>query len=258
MRDDWLGKPDHPALEVLDRVAATPRAHQLVQRRRMIDRVRALREGVAPRGGGRPGARGTRIAPGAVFEARRLVAVGGEIVSIPDRTRIVHLQLRRFAGCPVCNLHLRSIVRRHHEIAAAGIREVVVFHSSAEELSAHTAGLPFAVVGDPDKLLYAELGAEAGVRAMLDPRAWPTILWAIVRSLVAIVRGKERPPALRPHGGRYGLPAEFLIAADGRVLACKYGRHADDPWSADELLDVGSRRADAAPSSLHDTARSHG
>jgi hypothetical protein len=31
-----------------------------------------------------------------------------------------------FAGCPVCNLHLRSIVRRQAKVADTGIREVVV------------------------------------------------------------------------------------------------------------------------------------
>jgi hypothetical protein len=29
--------------------------------------------------------------------------------------------LRRFAGCPICNLHLREIARRHDELVAAGI-----------------------------------------------------------------------------------------------------------------------------------------
>jgi hypothetical protein len=35
-----------------------------------------------------------------------------------------------------------------------------------------------------------------------------------------------------------GLPADFLIGSDGRVLAAKFGRHADDQWSVDELLDL--------------------
>ena len=39
-----------------------------------------------------------------------------------------------------------------------------------------------------------------------------------------------------PRGGRLGLPGDFLIAPDGRVLACKYGEHADDQWSVDEVL----------------------
>lgn len=35
-----------------------------------------------------------------------------------------------------------------------------------------------------------------------------------------------------------GLPADFLIDADGMVVALRYGWHADDQWSVDELLDI--------------------
>jgi hypothetical protein len=34
------------------------------------------------------------------------------------------------------------------------------------------------------------------------------------------------------------LPADFLIAGDGRIIACKYGEHADDQWSVNELLSL--------------------
>ncbi|APR79004.1 Hypothetical protein A7982_04351 [Minicystis rosea] len=190
--------------------------------------------------------RAATLAPGAVLAARELVGVHGERLRIPDPTRLVHLQLRRFAGCPVCNLHLRSITARHDEIAAAGIREVVVFHSSADELRLHVTGLPFTVVPDPHKRLYAELGAEPSLRSALDPRVWPTIVQSVARSTIAILRGHERPPALVPTGGRFGLPADFLVAPDGRVLASKYGEHAGDQWSVDELLAL--TRAPTVPS----------
>jgi hypothetical protein len=81
-----------------------------------------------------------------------------------------------------------------------------------------------------------ELGAEAASRAMLDPRAWVPIVWGVLLSLWAIVRKRGRAPAINPQGGRYGLPADFLISRDGRVLARKYGAHAYDQWSVDELL----------------------
>jgi hypothetical protein len=45
------------------------------------------------------------------------------------------------------------------------------------------------------------------------------------------VRREQPSPALNPHGGRFGLPADFLIANDGKVLACKYGSHVHDQWS---------------------------
>jgi hypothetical protein len=140
----------------------------------------------------------------------------------------VHLQFRRFAGCPICNLHLRSVIARHDEIAAAGIREVAVFHSSETELRAHHQAVPFALVADPDKQLYRDFGVETGARSLLDPRTWWPAIHGIIR--------KGRPWHLDLHGGPLGLPADFLIDTDGRVLARKYGTHAYDQWTVDEIL----------------------
>src|SRR5919112_5235100 len=106
-----------------------------------------------------------------------LVTIHGDPVQIPGSQRLVHLQFRRYAGCPVCNLHLRSISRRHEEILAAGIREVVVFHSSAETMLKLQGELPFAAIADPEKKLYSEFGVErmspvAALIAALTPRSW--------------------------------------------------------------------------------------
>lgn len=163
---------------------------------------------------------------------RELLSVTGEQIRVPDGTHLVHMQFRRFAGCPICNLHLRSVTQRHDEIAAAGIREVVFFHSAADDLRQHTADLPFATIADPDKRYYREFGVESGRRALLDPRAWS----AMVRGSALTLAGRYRPPATRQDGGHLGLPADFLIDQHGRVLAAKYGEHAYDQWSVDELL----------------------
>lgn len=187
--------------------------------------------------------------------ARTLTPVHGPPVPLPDPARLVHLQFRRFAGCPVCNLHVRSLVLRRAEIEAAGIREVLVFHSPAAELREHTGDLPFDVIADPGKALYAEFGVGASPRALLHPRAYLPILRAVARSAIAIARRRERGPANRPVGGRFGLPADFLIAPDGAVLARRYGRHVYDQWSVDELLALSEagqtygRSAGTAPNS---------
>ena len=176
------------------------------------------------------------ISPGSMLRPRVLEDVSGRLVSLPQQGALVHLQFRRFAGCPVCNLHLRSFARRHRELEAASVREVVLFHSPADELRRHTAELPFAIVADPGKRLYAEFGVASSPRALLDPRAWLPILRAIAFAAGGIVTGTVRAPATNPHGGRLGLPADFLIAPDGRVVACKHGAHVDDQWSVDEVL----------------------
>ncbi|MGT2529690.1 peroxiredoxin-like family protein [Streptomyces nojiriensis] len=115
-----------------------------------------------------------KLSVGSVVPSRTLTAVAdGASVAVPDpdagADRLIHLQFRRFAGCPVCHLHLRSVVRRHAEIEEAGIREVVVFHSTAEELREHVTGFPFAVIADPDKRLYIEYGVESSYRSLLAP-----------------------------------------------------------------------------------------
>lgn len=182
------------------------------------------------------------LRPGDQVTARELSPVTGPALTVPASDgRLTHLQFRRFAGCPVCNLHLRSVAVRHPEIEAAGMREIAVFHSPAGELRQYADGLPFALIADPDKRLYAEFGVESAPRALLDPRAWLPVLRAILRSTAMLVRGREGLPSRRQPHGRLGLPADFLIAPDGAVLAAKYGEHAYDQWTVDELLDLASR-----------------
>jgi peroxiredoxin len=176
------------------------------------------------------------ITAGSLIAPHQLVSVSGEAVPIPDPDHLVHLQFRRFAGCPICNIHLQSIVRRHDEIANAGIHEVVVFHSTDEELRRYVDDLPFAVVGDPDKALYAEFGVGSSPRAVLDPRAVAPTVVSVVRQSITGTRGDKPLTNLHPTGGRLGLPADFLIGSDGRVIASKHGTHANDQWSVDEVL----------------------
>ncbi|QNE26739.1 AhpC/TSA family protein [Streptomyces sp. INR7] len=183
-----------------------------------------------------------RLDTGSTVRPRSLTAVtDGAPVPVPDPERLVHLQFRRFAGCPVCHLHLRSVVRRHAEIEAAGIREVVVFHSGADELREHVADLPFAVVADPAKRLYAEFGVESSPRSLLDPRAWWPVLRAVAVGTAEMLRGRQKAPARTQDNGRLGLPADFLLAPDGTVLARSYGRHVDDQWPVDKLLTLARR-----------------
>ncbi|MQY21818.1 peroxiredoxin-like family protein [Nocardia macrotermitis] len=173
--------------------------------------------------------------------ARTLITIAGTEVSVPDPNRLVHLQFRRFAGCPVCSLHLRSFVLRHHEITAAGIHEVVVFHSSATELRAQTAAVPLDLIADPARALYREFGVESSPRALLDPRGWPAIIRSVANEIRAVRRHEKPPTPAHADGGRLGLPADFLIAPDGTVLAAKRGVHLDDQWSVDELLAHAAR-----------------
>lgn len=170
---------------------------------------------------------------GSKVDARALETIDGERVTVPTPDAIVHLQFRRFAGCPICNLHVRSVARRHDEIAAAGVVEVAVFHSAAEELRRYQADLPFAVIADPERTLYREFGVESSIRSVLHPKAW--------RAGARGMRWTTPGGALGLREAHLGLPADFLIGPDGTVLARKYGAHADDQWSVNEMLSLATQ-----------------
>ena len=177
-----------------------------------------------------------KILSGEVIGKRTFVTTESKPVQIPDAKSLVHLQFRRFAGCPFCSVHLNSFGRRHDEITAAGIREVVVFRSTTAALQRHHGNVPFAVIADPQDKLYAEFGVGCGLRALLNPRA-------LLMALPNVIRMLPKLPGIPPWGkGALGLPADFLIATDGRVRVCQYGKHAYDQWSVDELLALARKR----------------
>lgn len=178
-----------------------------------------------------------QLRAGDTFPTLTLTDIAGDEMTIPSEgNQLIHLQFRRFAGCPICNLHLRSITARLDDIAAAGVTEVVVFHSTDAELRKYQDDMPFAVVGDPHRNLYRRFGVEASRWALLRPGAWKAVPLGGVNSAgTAVSRRRGLFPA-KPNGGLLGLPADVLIAPDGRVLAAKYGRHAYDQWSVEDLL----------------------
>jgi peroxiredoxin len=166
-----------------------------------------------------------------------LTTIHGSPVRIPDSARLTHLQFRRYAGCPACNVHLRSIARRHDEVLAADIREVVVFHSKRETMLEFQGALPFAAIADHGKKLYAEFGVgKMSPLSALDPRSWRAVYRALTRS--SNLRG-----AMGKGEEHMGLPADFLIGSDGMILAAKYGAYVDDHWSVDDLLALARARA---------------
>ena len=94
-----------------------------------------------------------KFKPGDMAPATTLESVTGEPIKLPDPNRLVHLQFRRFVDCPICNTHIAELRGRAREIEAAGIKEVIVFHSSAKSIRSYQKNIPFVLVGDPKKAL---------------------------------------------------------------------------------------------------------
>lgn len=175
----------------------------------------------------------TKLAVGEA--APRFVAetLQGASVRVPNQT-LIHLQFRRFAGCPICNLHLRSVAKRIDEIRGCGVTEVALFHSNADTMQRFQGDLPFDVIADPERRLYSMYGVTSSARSILDPRAWPAYLIGTF--------ARHRSSSFKGEGGHTGLPADFLVGADGRLVGMHYGKHADDQWSVDEIIALATPR----------------
>jgi hypothetical protein len=80
-------------------------------------------------------------------------------------------------------------------------------------LDKYQDGMPFPVIGDPDKTLYHRFGVLASAKAVFNPHAWRAL----------------------PVGWRRAI-ANAVAHRRGHVAGVKYGTHAYDQWSVDELL----------------------
>ena len=183
------------------------------------------------------GSGANRFRPGDTITARELTTIQSELIRVPARDGLTHLQFRRFAGCPICNLHLRSVARRHDEILAAGISEVVVFFTLRSRTCWPTRAScpsPRSPTGPPGVCTPRSASKRHGDLCCTPAPGRRRYGRKHTRSSRAEFAPGGTPG---PRGQTMlGLPADFLIAPNGRILAAKYGQHANDQWDVDELL----------------------
>jgi len=176
-----------------------------------------------------------RLSVGTHIDPLKLSTLVHDTVSMPGPS-ISYLRFQRFAGCPICNTTLRQFSLRVGEVKAAGVQPIVFFHSEVETLDSYRKELPFIVVADPQRVYYKRFGVERSLLGAMHPMAMAAAMktvfggWAFFKGNAAVD----------------GLPADFLISAEGTVLAAKYGSHAADHWSTDEVLSLVRSQANAA------------
>ncbi len=173
-----------------------------------------------------PDTRSSRPTPGNRLASFTLETLAHGALRVPNG-RFVHLQFRRFAGCPICSLHLRRFARVHEALASAGVDVVAFFHSSAETLAPYHADLPFPVVADPERVYYTRFGVGRSMLGLVHPK----VVWSGMKGLFVA----PSSPFVG-EGGHDGLPADLLIDPEGTLIDSHYGSHADDQWEPDEVL----------------------
>lgn len=134
----------------------------------------------------------------------------------------------RYAGCPICQLHVSHIAQAMPEFRARSCGVWMIFQSTQQHLEAAMAewNPGFSAVADPAAHLYDAFAAGSSMAGFIHPRS----LLAVVRAIRA---GKRHG---RFEGREMQMPAGFVLESSGRLAFARYGRHVGDDAPIVELL----------------------
>lgn len=161
------------------------------------------------------------------FEA---LDVNGEMQSLAcDDQHPILLSFHRHAGCPPCNLRVREHILAKKELDRYGVRLLGVFESPAESIRRDLAhgDVPFPILPDSDRRLYKLYSVAPSLPGFLR-----SFLIKPLYSMKAIFKHRYIPKFAEV---TTMMPAEFLIAPDGRIILSRYAKDFGDYLS---LTDV--------------------
>ncbi|MBC8327222.1 MAG: redoxin domain-containing protein [Planctomycetes bacterium] len=133
---------------------------------------------------------------------------------------------------------MRQFAARYDEFRDAGVEVLRVFPSPLKAMAPYAEGslrAPFPVLCDPQRRAFDAFGIERRFRGLLSLEGWR-------RSFAAskLVDKPKWSDMLRD--GIRGLPADFLVGADGLIERAHYGQHFSDGLPVNEALDwIGVR-----------------
>ena len=126
----------------------------------------------------------------------------------------------RYADCPICNLRIRDLRKRHNALSRAGLETLAVFQSPAAHLAESLGGeeWPFPLIADEPLEHYRAWGVETSWAGLLSP-------WSIATAFKAMAAGHL--PS-RIDGPVHRMPADFVVDDKGVIALAHYGHDAGD------------------------------
>jgi peroxiredoxin len=169
------------------------------------------------------------------FPYQKLTTIDGTQIDFHHGSGLVHLQLRRFSGCPICNLHLRNLSLNLPKLNLIGVKEVIVFHSPEDVIQENIRDVDwtngFNFIADPKREIYKEMGAESsGWKYLFRMRASTFLIG--LKSLPRLLKTKRQGA----EGVLTQRPMDLLIdSSSGLIVDSYYGIDSNDQWSYQEI-----------------------
>ena len=144
----------------------------------------------------------------------------------------VLLTFFRHAGCPMCNLRTCELILAKSDLDRYGVKVVGVFESSEKNIRRDVGRQdpPFPIIPDRKRRLYKLYGVSPSWVGFIsifvvNPRR---VYEAIVKNRFIPKFGEVTPM----------MPAEFLIAPDGKIKLAYYGRDIGDHLPLPDLFNA--------------------
>lgn len=127
----------------------------------------------------------------------------------------------RYAGCAFCGLRIFYLTSRYAALQAQGLAIIAVTESTLEAVQTQKVLMdaPFPIIVDPQREFFHLYGIQTSV-------------WGLIRGEIQHVREniQARQQGLygKITGNVFRMPADFLIAPNGRILIAHYGKDLGD------------------------------
>jgi len=145
------------------------------------------------------------------------------------RGKRVLISFLRGASCPFCNMRIRELTLRNHELAAQGIGIIVFLNARKAEIERYAGkeNPPFAIIPDPSNTHYKNYGVQQSHLGMLRAMVQPLKMVRMMRSGFFNLKAVVDPPI---------IPADFIVGPTGIIEHAYYGNDFGDHMNLDEYL----------------------
>lgn len=143
----------------------------------------------------------------------------------------VFLVFMRFAGCPVCHLHVHELLKNADRFKKKNIKVVLVYESSKSTMLDYLQDekFPFTFIADPENKLYKLYAIETSLGKLLS---------SLFKGMLAkVMAGKKLfKKKITDDGKVTRMEAEFLIDETGKISIAHYAEFLGDKVQVNDFL----------------------
>lgn len=149
--------------------------------------------------------------------------INGRLISLRDfRGKKLMLSFYRYSECIYCNLRIHQLIKRYDDYNGKGLEKIAFFQSSKNQIEKYTGKLnpPFHIISDTHRKIYRAYGVEE-----YSLSGYIKGFFQIPKAIKAISLGFIPKSG---EGSKTLIPADFLIAEDGKISKAYYGSDISD------------------------------